>query len=161
MLDWLPACVAHDFCNPEDPDALGDDSSFFRCDQQLCLAFVRRVLRCKLACMLPPSALDPGLASGDTKDEGRDRFIGGDSSIGGAHLSYYSRDSDAWSWGNQRRYSSIRDEWISSLLTEWASRKILQSRKERDNDRKLNIALLYRTSPVWVGSMWIHIFSTT
>ena len=28
LLDWLPARVAHDLCNPEDPDALGDDSSF-------------------------------------------------------------------------------------------------------------------------------------
>ena len=34
LLDWLPARVAHDFCNPEDPDALGDDSSFFAVTQQ-------------------------------------------------------------------------------------------------------------------------------
>ena len=33
-LDWLPACVAHDFCNPEDSDAHGDDSSFFAVPQQ-------------------------------------------------------------------------------------------------------------------------------
>ena len=33
-IDWLPACVARDFCNPEDPDALGDDSSFFAVTQQ-------------------------------------------------------------------------------------------------------------------------------
>ena len=37
LLDWLPACVAHDFCNSEDPDALGDDSSFFAVTQQQCL----------------------------------------------------------------------------------------------------------------------------
>ena len=33
LLDRLPAW-AHDFCNPEDPDALGDDSSFFATQQQ-------------------------------------------------------------------------------------------------------------------------------
>ena len=31
LLDWLPARVVRDFCNHEDPDALGDDS-VLRCD---------------------------------------------------------------------------------------------------------------------------------
>ena len=62
LLDWPPACVAHDFCNPEDPDALGDDSSLFAVTQQQWRACVRRMLRCKLACSLPPSSLDPRLA---------------------------------------------------------------------------------------------------
>ena len=78
LLDWLPACVADDFCNPDKPDALGNDSSSFAVTQQL-RACVRRMLRRKLACMLPPSSLDPRLASGTfavAKDEGRDRFIG-------------------------------------------------------------------------------------
>ena len=64
LLDWLLACVAHHCCNPEDPDALGDDSSFFAVTQQQWRACVRRMLRCKLACTLPPSSLDPRLASG-------------------------------------------------------------------------------------------------
>ena len=42
------------FCNPEDPDAHGDDSSFFVVAQQQWRACVRRMLRCKLACILPP-----------------------------------------------------------------------------------------------------------
>ena len=55
LLDWLPACVAHDFCNPEEPDAVGDDSSFFAVTQQQWRACVRRILRCKLnAYYLPP-----------------------------------------------------------------------------------------------------------
>ena len=59
-------------------------------------ACVRRMLRCKLACLLPPSSLDPRLASGAfavAKDEGRDRFIGDrrplnsrERSIGRAHM---------------------------------------------------------------------------
>ena len=79
LLDWLPACVAHDFGNPEDPDTHGDDSSFFAVTQQQWRACVRRMLRCELACMSPPSSLDPSLASGAfgvAKDENRDRFIG-------------------------------------------------------------------------------------
>ena len=37
LLDWLHACVAHECRNPEDPDALGDDSTFFAVtQQQLC-----------------------------------------------------------------------------------------------------------------------------
>ena len=98
LLDWLPACVAHDFCNPEDPDALGDDSSFFAVTQQQWRPCLRRMLRCKLACVLAPSSLDPRLASGAfavAKDENRDRFIGDrrplntrERSIGRAHLSY-------------------------------------------------------------------------
>ena len=52
------------FCNPEDPDALGDDSSFFAVTQQQWRACVRRMLRCKLACTSPSSFLDPRLASG-------------------------------------------------------------------------------------------------
>ena len=59
LLDWLPARVAHDFCNPEDPDALGDDSSFFAVTQQQWRACARRMPRCKLACVLSPSSLDP------------------------------------------------------------------------------------------------------
>ena len=57
--------VAHDFRNP--PDALGDDSSLIAVTQQLWRACVRRMLRCRLACILDPFA---------AKDEGRDRFIG-------------------------------------------------------------------------------------
>ena len=79
LLDWLPASVAHDFCNPENPDALGDDSSFFAVTQQQWRASVHRMLRCKLACLLPPSSLDPRLASralAVAKDESCDRFIG-------------------------------------------------------------------------------------
>ena len=79
VLDWLPACVADDFCNPEDHHALGDDSSFFAVTQQQWRACVRRMVRCTLACVLPPSFLDPTVASGAfavAKDENRDRFIG-------------------------------------------------------------------------------------
>ena len=43
LLDWLLACVAHDFCNPEGPDELGDDSSFFGVTQQQSRACVRRI----------------------------------------------------------------------------------------------------------------------
>ena len=85
LLDGIPACVAHDFCNPEDPDAIGDDSSFFAVTQQQWRA-----------CILPPSSLGPRLASGAfavAKDEGRDRFIrdrrplnSSERSIGRAHL---------------------------------------------------------------------------
>ena len=56
LLGWFPACVAHVFCNPEDPDALGDDSSFFAVTQQQWRAWFRRMLRCKLACILPPTS---------------------------------------------------------------------------------------------------------
>ena len=48
LLDWLPVSVAHDFCNPKDPDALGDDSSFFPVTQQQWRACVRRMLRCRI-----------------------------------------------------------------------------------------------------------------
>ena len=48
LLDWLPARVAHDFCNLEGPDALGDDSSFFAVTQQEWRACVRSMLSCKL-----------------------------------------------------------------------------------------------------------------
>ena len=41
------------------PDALGDDSSFLAVTQQQWRACVRRMLRCKLACILPSSCLDP------------------------------------------------------------------------------------------------------
>ena len=34
LLDWLPSRVAYDFCNPDNPDALGNDSSFFVVTQQ-------------------------------------------------------------------------------------------------------------------------------
>ena len=49
LLDWLPACVAHEYCNPEDPDTLGDDSSFFAVTPQQWLACVGRMLRYTLA----------------------------------------------------------------------------------------------------------------
>ena len=79
LLDWLLSRVAHDCCNPEDPDALGDDSSFSSLTQQQWRVCVRRMLRCGLACMLPPSSLVPRLASGAfavATDEGRDRLTG-------------------------------------------------------------------------------------
>ena len=101
LLDCLPACMAHDFCNPEDPDAVGDDSSLFAVTLQQWRACVPRMVRCTLACMLPPSSLDPRLASGAfavAKDEGRDRFIGDrrplnsrERSIARAHLPYFPR----------------------------------------------------------------------
>ena len=57
--------------------------------------------RCKLACILPSSSLDPRLASGAfavAEDEGCDRFIGDrrplnsrERSIGRAHLPYCTR----------------------------------------------------------------------
>ena len=78
LLSSLPACVAHDFCNPGDPDALSDDSAFFAVTRQQWRACVRRMLRCKLACILSLSSLDPRLASGAlaaVKDESVDRFI--------------------------------------------------------------------------------------
>ena len=61
------------------PDALGDDFSFFAVTQQQWRACIRRMLHCKLVCILPPSSLDPRSASGDcavAKEEGRERFIG-------------------------------------------------------------------------------------
>ena len=52
------------FCNPEDPNALGDDSSFFAVTQHQWRACVRRLPHCKLACVLPPSSVDSTSASG-------------------------------------------------------------------------------------------------
>ena len=57
LLDWLPASEARDLCNPEIRDALDDDSSFIAVTQQHWRACFRRMLRCKLACRLPPSSL--------------------------------------------------------------------------------------------------------
>ena len=77
LLDWLPARVADDICNLENPEALGDDSSFCAVTQQQWRACVRRMLRCKLARVPPPSSLDPRLVSGAfavVKDENRNRF---------------------------------------------------------------------------------------
>ena len=80
----------------EDPNALGDDSSFFAVTQQQRRACIRRMLRCKLARILPPSSVNPRLASGAfavAEDESRDRFIGDrrslncrERSTGRAHL---------------------------------------------------------------------------
>ena len=67
------------FCNAEDPNALGDDFSFFPMTQHQWRACVRRLPRCKLACVLPPSSVDSTSASGAfavAKNENRDRFIG-------------------------------------------------------------------------------------
>ena len=78
LLDCLLARVANDFCNPEDLDAFGDDSSFFAETHQQWRCCVRRMLRCKLACVLSPSSFDPGLPSGAfavAKDENRDRCL--------------------------------------------------------------------------------------
>ena len=96
LLDWLPESVAHDFRNPEEPEALGDDSSLFAVTQHQWRACVRRMLRCKLASVRPSSSLDRRLASGAfavAKDKNRDRFIGDrrpldsrERSIGRAHL---------------------------------------------------------------------------
>ena len=49
LLDSLLARVAHDFRNPEDPDALGHDSSFFAVTQRQWRTCVRRMPCCKLA----------------------------------------------------------------------------------------------------------------
>ena len=57
--EWPPRCVAHAFCNPESPVAFGHDSSFFAVTQQHWRACVRRMLRCRLACILPPFSLGP------------------------------------------------------------------------------------------------------
>ena len=77
LLDWLPARVTHDICNLEDLEAHGDESSFCAVTQQQWRACVRRMLRCKLARVPPPSSLDPRLVSGAfavVKDENRNRF---------------------------------------------------------------------------------------
>ena len=89
------------FCNSEDPNELGDDSTFFAVTQHQWRACVRRLLRCKLACVLPPSSLDFRSASGAfdvAKNENRGRFIGDrrrlnscERSIGWAQLPYCSR----------------------------------------------------------------------
>ena len=65
------------------------------------LVFAECMLRCRLACIVPPSLLDPRLVSGAfavAKDEGRDRFIGDrrplncrESGAGRAHLPYCPR----------------------------------------------------------------------
>ena len=80
---------------------LGDYSSLFAVTQQQWRACVRIMLRCKVACTLPPSSLDPRLASGAftvAKDECRDRFIGDrrplnsrERSFGRAHLPFFPR----------------------------------------------------------------------
>ena len=65
--------------DPEGPDAPSDDSSFSAVVQQQRRACVRNMRRCKLACILPSSSLDPRLAPRAfevAKDESRDRFIG-------------------------------------------------------------------------------------
>ena len=92
---------ARDFCNPEDPDAPGDDSSLFVVTQQQWRACVRRMLRCKLVRILAPNSLNPRIASGAfavAKDEDRDRFTGDrrplnsrERSIGRAHLPHCPR----------------------------------------------------------------------
>ena len=64
--------------------------SFFAVTQQQWRACVRRMLRCKLACVLPSSSLDPRLTSGAfavAKDEGRESPLNSrERSIGRAHL---------------------------------------------------------------------------
>ena len=97
----LASREVHDFRNPEDPDALSDDSSSFAVTQQQWRACIRRMSRCNLACMLSPSSLDPRLASGAfavAKDESRPRFVGDrrplnsrERSIGRAHLPHCPR----------------------------------------------------------------------
>ena len=89
------------FCNPEDPIALGDDSTFFAVTKHQWRACVRRLPRGKLACVLPPSSLDSRSASGAfavAKDENRDRFTGdrrrlntSERSTGRAQLPYCPR----------------------------------------------------------------------
>ena len=46
LLDWHPACEAHDSGNPEIPNALGDDSSVSAATQQQWRACVRGMQRC-------------------------------------------------------------------------------------------------------------------
>ena len=75
LLDWLPERVARDFCNLENSDAMGDDSSFFAVTQQ---PFEECYVANLLAHCHPPQ-WDPRLASGAFavgKDEGCDRFTG-------------------------------------------------------------------------------------
>ena len=96
------------FCNSEDLDAPCDESSFFAVTQQQWRACVRRMLCCKLACILPLSSLDPRLASGAfavVKDEGsRER------SIGRAHLPYCPR---------LRRMMFRKSEMVQTTLRSW------------------------------------------
>ena len=111
----------------EDPDALGDDSSFF--------AMCFRMLRCKLACILPSSSLDPRLASGAfavAKDDNRDRFIGDrrslnsrEKSIGRAHLHHCPGLRRLKSARSETVQITIRDTNYSCtwyLLPAWRSR---------------------------------------
>ena len=96
LLDWLPRCVAHDSSKPKKPVALGHDSASFVVKKQQWRACVRKRLRCRLACILPPSSLDPRLASGSlavAEDEGRDRrpLDSREKGIGHSHLPYCPR----------------------------------------------------------------------
>ena len=94
-LGWLPACEAHDFCNAEDPDALGHDSSLFAVTQQQWRGCVCRMVRWQLAYItifFSGSQISFRSVRG-LKDEGRDRFIGDrrpsnsrERSIGRAHV---------------------------------------------------------------------------
>ena len=63
-------------------------TSFFAVTQQQWRACVRRMLRCKLACILPPSSLDPRLGSGAGD---RPPLNSRERSIGRAHLPYCPR----------------------------------------------------------------------
>ena len=64
-LDWPPRCgSARLLQSREPPSRLVTDSSFFAVTQQQWRACVRRMLRCRLACILPPSSLGPRLDSG-------------------------------------------------------------------------------------------------
>ena len=153
LLDCLPECVAHDFCNPEDPDALGDDSSFFAVTQQHWRACIRRTLRSKEACILPPSSLDPRSASGAfavAKDDCCDGFVGDrrllngfERSIGRAHLPCCPRLRRMILGKSETVQSAIRDTkdsgvdsntwtmriWMWLILKSWVGFRKISSKR--------------------------------
>ena len=139
LLDWLPRCVAHDFCNPKNPVAVGHDSSFLAVTQQQWRACFRRLPWCRLACILPPSSRDPRLASGAfavVENEGRDRFIGGrrpldsrEKSIGHSFLPYDPRPRRIITETVQITYRAIKDCFLLTctrfLLHAWQNRRLV------------------------------------
>ena len=85
LLDWLPACVAHDFCNLEDPDALGDDSSFLA----VTLLFAECYVAGWPACCHPPHTKD---ATDSLEKDARATAV---KEASGAHTCFAAHDPDA------------------------------------------------------------------